>query len=407
MGDRMSDQQDLDETRYEADARRWLRVYPPRWRRAREDEVLGVLLDTRPAGASRLSTGARLDLVRGSVGFWWRTRPPFLVWLLWRWNDTLPGREHREWVLDDLNGRFWAFRQVVLGVPGLVAAGYLLAWSGGGSGTLWWFLLPFLVVMTGMCLPWPTRWRRRTVLREMAEVDRQEHVARRFDGSLPWRARRRWAWTDRLLWPVLAPLLVAVPIIGVAGWWWWSGAPGADEVAVIGPWLWSGGAGLAVVVAIVAAGVVVPYLAMPARARRRLEGRPDQPWRDLRPVPLLLVVPLTAVGAVVPLLAGALPLAHAVAALTGLSVPTWPGQATTSSVVPLLLVWAAAGTALLTHRQVVRARRTGPTPALVDVWSTRGGDDVLVDPPVVPYGHEFVPYPPAPGAAAHPSPGHH
>lgn len=55
MGERMNGrttpgERPTEERAYEADARRWLRVYPPRWRRDREDEVLGVLLDTRPEG---------------------------------------------------------------------------------------------------------------------------------------------------------------------------------------------------------------------------------------------------------------------------------------------------------------------------------------------------------------------
>src|SRR5699024_1411717 len=91
MGERMSDR-DLraSEQDYVDDARRWLRAYPPRWRRLLEEEVLGVLLDTRPPAASRLDLRTRLDLLRGGLLHRLRSRPPFLQWLMWRWFDLVP-----------------------------------------------------------------------------------------------------------------------------------------------------------------------------------------------------------------------------------------------------------------------------------------------------------------------------
>ncbi|WP_380163614.1 hypothetical protein [Jannaschia sp. R86511] len=392
-----------DEQAYAADARRWLRAYPPRWRRAREDEVLGLLLDTRPAGARRVRARTGLDLARGALAYRWRTRPRFVAWLLWRWNDTLPGRAHREWLLDDLNGRFWGFRQAVLGFPGLVALAFLLTatWT-GGRWLSWWLLLP-VVVVAYMSLAWPMRWRRRTVLRQLADVDRQQQVATSFDGSVPWQPRVRWAWTDRLLWAALAPLVTAPPLLAVTAWWWWAGAPGTPDLD-LAPF---GSTGLVPLVLLLTS-TVVPLVAMPARVGRRLADRPAQPWRRLVPVPLLLVVPVAVAAAVLPLLAAALPLGQAFAALTGWGPPgTWGGDTSWAALVPLLVVWGVSVAALLTHRQVVRARRTGPPPALVDVWSARGGDDVLPDTPVVLFGHEFVAYPPAPGGPGPASAGHH
>lgn len=54
--------------------RRWVRLYPRRWRARYEDEVVGTLLDATGPGR-RVALADRLDLGRGAVAAWWRTVP--------------------------------------------------------------------------------------------------------------------------------------------------------------------------------------------------------------------------------------------------------------------------------------------------------------------------------------------
>ncbi|WP_273653543.1 hypothetical protein [Cellulomonas fimi] len=114
--------------RFERSARRWLRAYPPRWRRARADEAVALLADLAP-DARRVDLRTALGLVRGGWSTRRRTRPPLRTYLAFRFRDRLPGPEHSGWLEDDVTGRWFharvALAQILLFGPvfGLVASG--------------------------------------------------------------------------------------------------------------------------------------------------------------------------------------------------------------------------------------------------------------------------------------------
>ena len=81
----------------------WLRAYPRRWRVARGEEVLGVLVDLAAPGARRIGPRSAFDLVRGGWATRLRDRPPLGAWLLYRSFDRrIPG--HEAWLRDDIDG---------------------------------------------------------------------------------------------------------------------------------------------------------------------------------------------------------------------------------------------------------------------------------------------------------------
>lgn len=95
----------------------WVRLamhaYPPRWRAARESELLDVLHDTVPDRPRWPGTDTLLDLVVGGLRTRWRTRPPLRKWLGYRLlNRRLPAA-CRGWADDDINGRWWWLRRNV------------------------------------------------------------------------------------------------------------------------------------------------------------------------------------------------------------------------------------------------------------------------------------------------------
>lgn len=95
----------------ERSARRWLAVaYPPRWRRTRGEELLGVTLDLTPPGASRLPLATGIDLVRGGTVARWRDRPTPGRWLAYRLLDVRVPPRYRAWVRDDIEGVLWPVR---------------------------------------------------------------------------------------------------------------------------------------------------------------------------------------------------------------------------------------------------------------------------------------------------------
>lgn len=400
------------EQRYTDDARRWLRAYPPRWRVAREEEVLGVLLDTRPPDASKLDGRTRRDLVRGGLVFRWRSHPPFLQWLMWRWFDVVPGPAHRAWVADDLAGRFYGVRDSWLGLGGLGVGLVVLTLSDFGRDLSPWTLLPLVVFAVLSLLPLP--WNRRRAQQRLFVLMEEERLAHGFDGSLPWTFRTRYAWSHRVLLPVAGAVTGAVVAAGVLALWWTD--PGARAVASdLGLWplpLTESGAAF-VPMALVASFVVpFPVVAL-AFARRRVRSRPQQPWRSApRPLPGWPVLVVTGIAFSVPVAAVVLPawtlgvsaeadtspgspVSDTAFTLVGLGVVLVPAAVFTLLVAVMLLVgWV----------RVARALRETPGPplALVDVLDVRGGDRVAVDPPVLLRPQGYAPYPaagpgPAPG----------
>lgn len=418
MGGRMSHGREVeDEDAYEEDARRWLRAYPPRWRRAREDEVVGVLLDTRVPDVHRLPWRDRLDLVRGALGYRWRTHPPFVQWLLWRWCDVPPAPAYREWAVDDVAGRLFDARRVWLGWTGPFALAMALSLSDLGREPTTWALTPVVVCLVLGLVPAP--WYRRRLLRELNGLAQDDRLARGFDRSVPWTWRHRYAWDARILLPcagLAAGTVVALAV--VAAWWTDPGARATTTRLRVAP-LWEADPALVLVPLIpmlpVGGLAVVVLLGVVVLAARRARARPAQPWRaPLTPLPLWLAGPATALAALLPLAVAALPalaLALPPGADTSPGSPASDAAATAvgalTGLVPLLvLAYLTAAALVLTWWRVRRAVASAPGPdlALVDVLSLRGGDRVAVDTPVLLRPQTVLEYPPAPagGTATHP-----
>lgn len=112
---------DVEPEPVERSAQRWLRAYPPRYRRIRGAEIIGLLADLIPPGSRGIGARAAADLVRGGLMTRLRTRPPLVPWLLYRLVDRrLPG--HREWVRDDVEGALGPLRRMSIVLVFLVVA---------------------------------------------------------------------------------------------------------------------------------------------------------------------------------------------------------------------------------------------------------------------------------------------
>jgi hypothetical protein len=107
---------------FERSVARWLRAYPPRWRRARAAEVTALLADLAPPEATRLDLRSAAGLVAGGWATRWREHPPLLPWLGYRLLGTRLDPRYREWAQDDLDSPWLAARQVLAGVVLLAAA---------------------------------------------------------------------------------------------------------------------------------------------------------------------------------------------------------------------------------------------------------------------------------------------
>ncbi len=126
---------------------------------------------------------ARLDLVRGSLGFRWRTRPPFVQWLLWRFGDVTPATDHRDWLLDDTGGRFAGFRAQWLGWFGLYVLVLTMVFSDFGREPQVWMLVP-VVVGLGISLM-PRTWWARRLRTDLTKQEQKADLARSFDRAAP------------------------------------------------------------------------------------------------------------------------------------------------------------------------------------------------------------------------------
>jgi hypothetical protein len=111
----------------------WLRAYPRRWRRERAAEVVEVLTDLAPAGASRLDARTAAGLVRAGWATRWRQRPPVRSFLAYRLADRRPAPRYDGWLRDDIEGSLYPWRAalgllLVIGPP-FMAMSLALGWS--------------------------------------------------------------------------------------------------------------------------------------------------------------------------------------------------------------------------------------------------------------------------------------
>lgn len=107
----------------------WIRAFPKRFRRVRGEELLATLEENE----QRLTLRSVVDLVRAGWAERWRTHPPILRWIVYRFGFKLPS-EYRAWMLDDLDGWIGArdatLRLVVAVSPGIVGGVLILLIDG-------------------------------------------------------------------------------------------------------------------------------------------------------------------------------------------------------------------------------------------------------------------------------------
>lgn len=124
-----------------------LRFYPPRYRRARGDELADVLRELVPADG-RIPWRLAVDVALGGIRFRLRDRPPALRRWAYRWGDRrLPSR-WAEWVRDDIEHWSYPVRRGRFGVftgTGAWIAPHLVA-RGHGSPPSFLLLLPFMML---------------------------------------------------------------------------------------------------------------------------------------------------------------------------------------------------------------------------------------------------------------------
>lgn len=88
----------------------WLRAYPRCWRTERAAEVVDVLTDLAPVGASRLDVRTAVSLVRSGWATRWRQRPSFGAFLVYRLTDRRPAPRYDGWLRDDIEGALYPWR---------------------------------------------------------------------------------------------------------------------------------------------------------------------------------------------------------------------------------------------------------------------------------------------------------
>jgi hypothetical protein len=271
----------------------WMRAYPRRWRQARGQELVDVVVDLAGPGARRLDPRSAFDLVRGGWATRWREHPLPHTWLLYRLVDRRVPVAYRSWALDDIDG-FWYPMRRFLGLAWPVFLIVLITPPSGGSGErpVWSFVMvAFMVVSSMFIIP---EWYRSQA--------RLKHVAPRF-GELPVEgalvpgdvprqrvtARSGLTWAMLLLGTTSAASVVAAllaPKVLLTNFKLNSpdmGGPGFGWDSVVAPM--GGRRVVAVAILLVALGVgALGAVAVHRRLGRLLGERLDQPYRVLRPV---------------------------------------------------------------------------------------------------------------------------
>ena len=271
----------------------WMYAYPRRWRQARGQELVDVVVDLAGPGAQRLDPRAAFDLVRGGWATRWREHPLPQNWLLYRTFDRRIPVAYRSWALDDIDGFWYPIRRFLRGAW-LIFLIVLIPPPLGGSGEIpvWAFVMVALMVVSSMFII-PEWYRSRA---------RLKHVAPRF-GEVPvegalveWDVpRQRVTARSGLTWALLvlgttgaASVVAALlaPKVLLTNFRLNSpdmGGPGFGWDSVVAPM--GGHQVVAVAILLVALGVgTVGAVAVRRRLGRLLSESLDQPYRVLRPV---------------------------------------------------------------------------------------------------------------------------
>lgn len=371
--------QDVD-PRFRRSVDRWSRAYPRRWRRARGEELVGLLADLAGPDATRLDARAVVDVVRGGLATRWREHPPLGAWLRYRLLDVPLPPAYRAWALDDLEGGLWRLR--ILWPAFALLLVLAVAEYSGGWGSAVRLTLPVAILLAAAFLL-PLGWRR--------QIDLRRHVE-------PVPGEPLWPGT---LVPVPSPRrrLTAAPVaVGAA---WSLGvlaaastagvllAPralhlrffGADDVTGPGFETFDGPAGdrtgfvVAFAVALLAGLVLAAVAARRVRAQGPVVSWPDQPDRVL--------VPPSRAGRARAVVWVALLTAPAVAEAVGALAVSW-------SLVVGCLAWALLPAAVLVGHRVRRSPDLAAA-AAVDVARVVTGRSLVPEVPALafaPWGAE-------------------
>lgn len=260
-----------------ADAARWARAFPRRWR----ERHLEALLDTveeMSGGSDRLDRRAALDLVLAGWGERLRTHPPLGSWLAYCLLERRLDPRWHPWILDDLRGpwlwlRVWLRRAVPMWA---VYSGIWVAFrlTGSSQGFPWAFLLGPVLALP--IVPATVRRHRRRTL------DRQGLAA---DGT--WAAPVTWGrpWVPEVQasHPVAggATLLGATTAVVGLALLWGAAYPRATTSGPFGSIPTDGNSPIGrvavVVIAVAAAALGALVAPLVARRVRRRPTRPDRP----------------------------------------------------------------------------------------------------------------------------------